>query len=224
MEGIGIKKARNPLFIWGFRLLSALGWPSVGARDSAIVSLKLKHLDLDAGSVFQDAREVNTKASKTFTTFFFPVGEEIWVIVELLLFGLDDPLFPKTQVKQGAANVFEPVGVIREHWRTTTPIRKVFKDAFERARLPYFNPRSFRKTLVELAQTTCQGPLEFKAWSQNLGHEGVLTIFLSYGEVQESRQSEIFKTLQAPNSDEKLNRDDEFAKAVAREVVAQMAP
>jgi len=48
-----------------------------GARDSAITSMKLKHVDLAAKCVDQDAREVNTKFSKTFTTFFFPVGEEI---------------------------------------------------------------------------------------------------------------------------------------------------
>ena len=45
-----------------------------GARDSAIASMKLKHVDLIANCVNQDAREVNTKFSKTFNTFFFPVG------------------------------------------------------------------------------------------------------------------------------------------------------
>ena len=45
-----------------------------GARDSAIASLKLKHVDLIAGCVDQDAREVKTKFSKTFSTFFFPSG------------------------------------------------------------------------------------------------------------------------------------------------------
>src|SRR5204863_1995973 len=32
-----------------------------GARDSAIASMKLKHIDLTAGSVYQDARDVKTK-------------------------------------------------------------------------------------------------------------------------------------------------------------------
>ena len=48
-----------------------------GARDSAIASMKLKHVDLDARCVYQDAREVKTKFSKTFITYFFPVGNEI---------------------------------------------------------------------------------------------------------------------------------------------------
>ena len=53
-----------------------------GARDSAIASMKLKHVDLSANNVNQDAREVQTKFSKTFNAFFFPVGDEIRRIVE----------------------------------------------------------------------------------------------------------------------------------------------
>lgn len=45
--------------------------------DSAIASMKLKHINLAAGCVEQDAREVQTKFSKTFTTYFFLVGDEI---------------------------------------------------------------------------------------------------------------------------------------------------
>lgn len=43
--------------------------------------MKLKHLDLVAGSVYQDARDVKAKFSKTFTTFFFPVGDSVLQIV-----------------------------------------------------------------------------------------------------------------------------------------------
>ena len=52
-----------------------------GARDSAIASMKLKHVNLAVGCVEQDAREVQTKFSKTFTTYFFPVGDDIRRIV-----------------------------------------------------------------------------------------------------------------------------------------------
>jgi integrase len=41
-----------------------------GARDGAIASMKLKHIDLITGKVSQDAREVKTKFGKTFDTFF----------------------------------------------------------------------------------------------------------------------------------------------------------
>jgi site-specific recombinase XerC len=45
-----------------------------GARDSAVASMKLKHLDLIERCIDQDARQVKTKFSKTFSTYFFPVG------------------------------------------------------------------------------------------------------------------------------------------------------
>jgi integrase len=42
-----------------------------GARAGAIASLKLKHVDIDQGRVDQDARQVKTKFSKSFITWFF---------------------------------------------------------------------------------------------------------------------------------------------------------
>ena len=177
-----------------------------GTRDTALASIKLKHVDLAAGSVFQDAREVKTKFSKSFTTFFFPVGDEVLQIVAdwitylrvAKLWGNDDPLFPSTLIEVGASRHFEATGLLRGHWQTASPIRAIFRAAFTAAGLPYFNPHSFRNTLVQLGQARCQNPEQFKAWSQNLGHEGVLTTFLSYGSVAPRRQGEIIKTLAAP--------------------------
>ena len=196
-----------------------------GARDSAIASMKLKHVDLRADRVNQDAREVNTKNSKSFPTFFFPVGDEIrrvveeWVtdLRERKLWGNDDPLFPATHTVVGASHQFEVVGLKREHWQTAAPIRTIFRQAFEAAGLPYFNPHSLRKTLGTLGQTRCQTPEEFKAWSQNLGHEQVMTTFSSYGAVQVSRQAEIIRELAKP-PEAKLPPAAEFIQAVAREL------
>jgi integrase/recombinase XerD len=192
-----------------------------GARDSALASMKLKHVDLVGGKVFQDAREVKTKFSKTFMTFFFPVGAEVRQIVDdwvlylrrELLWGNDDPLFPATRVELGTRLHFEAVGIERKAWATAAPIRAVFKAAFEAAGLPYYNPHSLRKTLVQLGQAVCQTPEEFKAWSQNLGHEGVLTTFTSYGSVAQGRQAELIQRLQAPRS-QAGSQTDAFASAV----------
>lgn len=177
-----------------------------GARDSAIASMKLKHLDMVAGCVRQDAREVKTKFSKTFTTYFFPVGDDVskiveeWMIFlrENQLWGNDDPLFPATRVALGANRQFGVAGLGRAHWSSASPIRGIFRDAFGRAGLPYFNPHSFRNTLVRLGQDLCKSPEAFKAWSQNLGHEKVLTTFTSYGTVARDRQGEILRTLASP--------------------------
>jgi integrase len=181
------------------------------ARDSAIASIKLKHVDLSAGCVHQDAREVQTKYSKTFPTFFFPVGVEIVEIVsdwvnylrEEKFWGNDDPLFPATRTEHNEKRRFQPVGVDRKHWSSAAAIREIFKKAFVAAGLPYFNPHSFRNTLVRLGETVCKSPEHLKAWSQNLGHEKVLTTLLNYGQVETQRQGEIIKGLALENSTEK---------------------
>lgn len=199
-----------------------------GARDSALASMKLKHVDLVSGSVFQDAREVSTKFSKTFTTFFFPVGPEVRRIVDEwvnhlrrdLLWGHDDPLFPATRVELGSEMQFEAVGLDRKCWSSASPIRAIFKAAFEAAGLPYYNPHSLRSTLVLLGQSVCQTPEEFKAWSQNLGHEGVLTTLTSYGTVGTRRQGEIIGGLGRPRAADGAQHA-ELADAVIRGLIAR---
>lgn len=196
-----------------------------GARDSAIASLKLKHVDLLAGCVNQDAREVRTKFSKTFTTYFFPVGDDIrhivddWVafLRQELLWGNDDALFPATRVALGPTRQFEAAGLERAHWSSAARIRTIFRDAFVAAGLPYFNPHSFRNTLVRLGQAVCKTPEEFKAWSQNLGHEKVLTTFLSYGQVESPRQGAIIRNLANPQLAGQADVS-ELAKALMREM------
>lgn len=198
-----------------------------GARDGALASIKLKHVNLQDNSLFQDARDINTKFSKTFITYFFPVGNEIRQIVadwinylkEQKFWGNDDPLFPMTEIGLNENHQFGAIGLKRKHWSTTAPIRDIFRNAFKNAGLPYFNPHSFRNTLAKLGETICNTPEEFKAWSQNLGHEGVMTTFLSYGQVTEPRQGEIISNLavQKKNSFKDVN---ELAKAIAQELRA----
>ncbi len=127
---------------------------------------------------------MKTKFSKSFTTISFPVGEEVGEIVaewvrylkDEKLWGNDDPLFPATRSRGWASRA----SLNRADWTGSTGARlrrsaTIFREAFERAGLPYFNPHSLRKTLGRLGEQLCKSPEEFKAWSQNLGHEKVLT-------------------------------------------------
>jgi integrase len=186
--------------------------------------MKMKHVDLAGARIHQDARDVKTKYSKSFTTFFFPVGGDVGTIVadwvnylrHEKLWGNDDPLFPATATAVGSDYQFKAVGLKREHWRSTAPIRAVFREAFGGAGLQYFNPHSLRSTLVQLGETLCQTPEDFKAWSQNLGHEGVLTTFISYGAVSANRQGEIIERL----GQGKPELSDERVLAALRRLVA----
>ena len=159
----------------------------------------MKHGDPEGGAVGQGYRAVQAKVSKTFTTVFFPLGDEVREIVTdwieylrgEMLWGNDDPIFPATQVGLGESRQFEAIGLQRAHWSNATRIRTIFREAFTNVGLPYFNPHSFRNTLVRLGQSLCRTPEEFKAWSQNLGHDKVLTTFINYGQVDNSRQGKI---------------------------------
>jgi integrase len=177
-----------------------------GARDGALASFRLKHLDLKAKTLFQDGREVRTKRRKTFTSDFFPVGAEPLAIVEdyvefltkKLAFGPDDPLFPSTLMGHNSNRGFAAQGLSKKPWRGAAPIRQIFRDAFAAAGLPYAKPHSFRDTLARLGERLCQTPEEWKAWSQNLGHENETTTFVGYGHVPIHRQSEIMQALRKP--------------------------
>jgi len=177
-----------------------------GARGAALMTLKLKHIDLEQGCVHQDAREVRTKNSKTFTTWFCPVGGDALQIVTdwcehlrtQMHWGDDDPLFPKTKMGLDASGGFQADGFTREHWSGTGAIRAIYQRAFAAARLPYFNPHCFRDTLTQLGERICTTPEQFKAWSQNVGHERVLTTFTSYGKVPAARQAELIRAMAQP--------------------------
>jgi integrase len=174
-----------------------------GIRVTALTTLKLKHVFLEEEYIEQDPNEVNTKFSKRITTYFFPVGDAIknifvdWVsfLKNDKHFGYDDPLFPKTKLVLDENDQFTRDCLDNQAWQSTTPIREIVKEAFILAGLPYYNPHSFRDTLVRIAYKKCKTPEEFKVWSQNLGHESPLTTFTSYGHIDAYRQGEIVKNL-----------------------------
>ena len=109
------------------------------------------------------------------------------------------------------------MGLERAHWRSAARIRTIFQDAFASTEVPYFNPHSFRNTLARLGEVACKTPEEFKARSQNLGHDKVLTTFLSYGQVACDRQGEIVRGLAAVQPDMPADVSA-LAKALVREM------
>jgi len=200
-----------------------------GSRVKALTTLKLKHVRADRLGIDFDATEVSTKFGKTFTAFWFPVGDDIremfLAYVDFLrgklLLGEQDPLFPKTRQLVGASRHFHTEGLSREHWATPDPVRDAFAKAFA-ASQPYFSPHTVRSTLAKLGQQICRTPEELKAWSQNLAHDDVLTTFRNYGAIAEPRQAEILASLRTEGDDEQeafeafraLRRDPRFEKVL----------
>jgi integrase/recombinase XerD len=197
-----------------------------GMRDRAIASIRLKHIDLNRQMIHQYPNEVSTKFSKQITTAFFPVGDDLiqivadWVNYLRIekLYGPDDPVFPQTLIVTDADKGFTVAGLKPEFWASAAPIRLMFRTAFERAGLSYFNPHSFRKTLTDLGQRKCQSPEEFKAWSQNLGHESPLTTFTSYGQLSVDRQTALIRELSTKRKPATIFNTEDFQNIVVKAV------
>ncbi|MBG1231811.1 tyrosine-type recombinase/integrase [Aestuariivirga litoralis] len=187
-----------------------------GMRDGAVASMRIGLVNLDDACVFQDARLVKTKFAKTFRSWFFPVGGNAldvvtgWIgyLANDKLYGPDDPLFPISKVINGPNLHFIGAGLERRSWTNAGPIRKIVKEAFLKAGFAPFNPHSFRKTLVRLGQQLCKTPEEFKAWSQNLGHEDVMTTFSSYGDLDDHRRRQVLTDIMIEPSKNETQADE----------------
>ncbi|HYM99078.1 MAG TPA: site-specific integrase, partial [Aestuariivirgaceae bacterium] len=86
--------------------------------------------------------------------------------------------------------------------------------AFSRVGLDYFVPHSFRNTIVQFGERNCSSIEEFKAWSQNLGHSGMLTSLTSYGHVPLHRQGELIRS--ARRKEDEAGKLDEILDLLKR--------
>ncbi|HNR76629.1 MAG TPA: site-specific integrase [Parvularculaceae bacterium] len=186
-----------------------------GARDGATASFRLKHIDIAERRLFQDGRDAATKFRKSFPTFFFPVeGQAEAIVVDWVehlqnrhSFGSDDPLFPRTKVGLDAEGRLGPLGLDRAPWSNATAIRGIFRKAFAAAGLPYANPHLFRDTLALYGLDRCKNFAEMKAWSQNLGHEDMLTTLRNYGSISTRDQEALIRGLgERPDDEDTLGQ------------------
>lgn len=169
-----------------------------GARVGAVASLRLKHVDLERQHVFQDAREVNTKAANTMNTTFFPMGKHyvealadyITHLTQDLMFGPEDALFPKSDIIRGPHG-FQVAGLSRHPFASTGPLNEIIKGTFAAVQLPPYTPHSFRHMLALHGDKLCTTRERFKAWSQNMGHKNPLTTVSSYMPVSADAQRAI---------------------------------
>jgi integrase len=177
-----------------------------GARDNAVASLRLGDLDLEGQELFQDSRHVRTKFRKTYSTWFFPVGGNYvdivtnWVSELAEIRGRDPatPLFPRTETRFGKDGTTPEAHLGSEGWANADPIRKLFKEACKAAGMPDFKPHSLRHMLARIGEQRAASAEDMKSWSQNLGHENMLTTFTSYGQVPAHRQKEVVLRMTAP--------------------------
>jgi len=188
-----------------FTLLSAM-------RDEAISTLPLGCLSVEKQQVHQDPeRGVKTKFSKDILTTLFIFDPTFWEVVkdwvEYLkrekLFTDQDPVFPATKNEQegGDSSSFIAENVERRFWKGTGGIRAIFKKRFEAAGLEYFSPHSFRHSATNIAMGLCRTPAEFKAVSQNLGHENMATTMFDYASLPDEEVEKKVKSIGQADQD-----------------------
>ena len=173
-----------------------------GARDGAVASLKLIHINLFEGSVFQDGRDVKTKNSKIFTTWFFPVGDAyrscfidcVNFLQDEKLFGKEVVLFPKPE-RILLNRTFNYNTLSRENYFNSAKINAVIRKAFAMVQLPEYTAHSFRKTLGHYMRDLQLTVEAQKAWLQNLGHAKFATTISAYLPVSAQRKAELIKGL-----------------------------
>lgn len=175
-----------------------------GVRDHAQVTLMIRNFDPVERLLDQNPQTgVATKNRKHIKTWFFPVDPELDQIVidwhsELIRehkFKPTDPLFPATQQRQDPDNCFAADGLSRSFWTTANVLRSIYCRTCEQAGLPFRKLHHIRDALSALGMQISRTPEMFKAWSQNMGHDSVLTTALTYGRVEDQRQRAIIKGL-----------------------------
>jgi integrase/recombinase XerD len=195
------------------------------ARDDALVSMKRKDVDAVRKTVWQNPRHVRTKGRKGIVTRFvtapLPLAETIaleWLsyIDDVLQFTPDNPLFPKTLVQTNPDTMaFEVQGLSKEHWANAQPVRDIFKRAFGAVDLPYYHPHLFRKTICKWGlQNLSQ--YEYKALSQNIGHEHAMTTYNSYAKLTQDEQIEAVANIGQGNPDLKDVKTKELLDEINR--------
>jgi integrase/recombinase XerD len=198
-----------------------------GIRDGALISLKLKHVNIDKRVVTQNPREVATKASKRIDTFFFEFSARAIEIFEdyvdmlrdVLLFSDDAPLFPKTALAVDSEFGFTKGDLMRGHWANAGPIQNIVRRECQSAGLTSYTPHSFRKMIVAECYKRDLSHEEMKAISQNLGHEELTTTINSYGKVGVERQGDLIR--RATNPDNSSSNDDDLAAAIEKVLAAR---
>ena len=218
-ESIGIDTEidRRDRALIAFLLLS-------GMRDRAVATLPLGCFDRKTLEIRQDPRAgVKTKFSKYIASKLLRFDDSLvqymveWAefLVNIKLFGSGDPLFPRSKAEQvdgGLAYVYRTIEPV--FWKSAGPIREILKKRATQAGLEYYKPHSFRHAAASIALRSCRSGEQYKAISQNFGHEYIATTLLNYGNLDDSQVGEIIDRMDFDSSSESEISQGDIDRAI----------
>jgi integrase len=168
-----------------------------GLRAAALSSMRLKHIDCEAETAVQDAREMRAKNGKSFTVRWFPVPSEISLVVvewkrelESNGFGGEDALCPDSKYLSTPKTSPAPLPILE----TSGAVNKAFRIASTGVGQSY-SPHSARHCLKALGDQICTRSEERKAWSLNLGHESMVITEAHYGKMTEATRMQVLAAI-----------------------------
>jgi integrase len=177
-----------------------------GIRDQAVVTLRIGCYDPETRIVKQlPSMGVETKFSKEIYTTLLSIDVDLYryfsewyeFVTKEKHFGLEDPLFPSTEIAQVGPkhHAYESKGVSKKFWADAGPMRQIFRDRAKEVGVDYFYPHSFRHFVTVEAEKHITTAEQMKALSQNLGHEHIATTYMAYGSMSHRRVNEVVKSI-----------------------------
>lgn len=172
----------------------------VGAlRESALISLRLRHVDIVARVIRHDGRELRAKNGKDYTISWFPGTEAIWGFVEAWAEELSalgatphDALFPDAltlrEIVLGASNGGASARACWAPMGSAHAVDTVFQRAGALVGRK-ITPHSARHTMARHGEQTVRTPEQRKAWSMNMGHDNETTTWGNYGKMTDEARA-----------------------------------
>lgn len=175
-----------------------------GIRADALISLRIKLVDLEHQEIRHDASEIRAKNGKSFVIYLFPKSSRLFAILkewiaELLELGLcgDDALFPSDNDLKAPRRTDSAERISIDPMKTAGAVATAFVAANRTIGICY-TPHSARHYLAALGRSLCLTSAQKEAWSKNLGHEKQQTTERYYGKMKDTERREEIDALRSP--------------------------
>jgi site-specific recombinase XerC len=169
-----------------------------GLRESALISLRMRHVDVTQRKVFHDGQTLRAKNGKSFVIDWFPRTEAFQTVFcawhdEARALGLrdNDALFPDALVLSRLRALTTPDRPAIQPMHSASTVDAIFRKASSIVG-HHYTPHSARHMLANLGDQLCRTSERRKAWSQNLGHETEAITWQHYGRVSAERKADLF--------------------------------
>lgn len=170
-------------------------------RADTLVSLRIKHFDIENRLILQDASKVRAKGGKSLKIRWFPIQKSFEAVVlewANVLVGLgfrsEDALFPAVKFLKhqfgSLEHSREPIPVMSSFYAVT----KAFAIACRDNKIK-FTPHAGKYTIGAERHVRPLTQLQRKAWSQSMGHENEQTTERYYGKLPDERCIEVMVTI-----------------------------